>query len=251
MTSVGVARQLGIAQSKWVFLHGCGEANDRLVTERADLADSPAIRENVSRALAMADKDLADMCCFDLYSCFPSAIEVACDAIGLSVDDERDLTVTGGLPFFGGPGNNYSMHGIVSMVERMRKKPGSYGLVTANGGWLSKHATGIYSTEPWLGRWQRESPASYQAEIDKLIAPPFSESPEGTASIETYTICFDRDGPNRGIVIGRLVSGNQRFVADLPAAPQFFSRMVAEEAMGVGGVVSQQSGRNTFVPAFS
>jgi acetyl-CoA C-acetyltransferase len=249
MTSVAMARQLQIEQSKWVFLHGCAEADDRLVTERSDLGASPAIRANACKALTMAGKSVADMSYFDVYSCFPSAVEIACQELGIAVDDERGLTVTGGLPFFGGPGNNYSMHGIVSMVERLRERPGTFGLVTANGGWLSKHATGIYSTQPWPGGWQRENPASYQGQVDSAPVPPFTESPQGAARIETYTVCFDRDGPQRGFVIGRLDSTDQRFLADLPADLLLLQKLVEQEAVGLPGRVGPQQGRNLFHPA--
>ena len=248
VTSVGMARRLKIDQSKWVFLHGCAEANDPLVTKRVDLGSSPAIGLNTSKALAMAGKSVAEMAVFDLYSCFPSAVEIACEELGLSVDEGRDLTVTGGLPFFGGPGNNYSMHGIASMVERLRTMPGSFGLVTANGGWLSKHATGVYSTQPWLGTWEREKPANYQHQIDSIEPPPFTESPLGAARIETYTVCFDRDGPCGGIVVGRLESTAQRFLANLPADGQLMHRMVDEEAIGMQGTVDKRQGRNIFSP---
>jgi len=249
MTSVSMARQLQIEQSKWVFLHGCAEADDRLVTQRSDLAASPAIRTNTSRALAMAGKSVADMSYFDLYSCFPSAVEIACQELGIAIDDKRGLTVTGGLPFFGGPGNNYSMHGIVSMVERLRERPGSYGLVTANGGWLSKHATGVYSTQPWTGTWQRENPGSYQGEVDLSPVPAFTESPLGAAKIETYTVCFDRNGPQRGFVVGRLASTDQRFLADLPTEVLLLQELLKQEAIGLRGSVVQQNGRNLFFPA--
>jgi acetyl-CoA C-acetyltransferase len=56
--------------------------------------------------------------------------------------------VTGGLPFFGGPGNNYVTHAIAEIVNRVRAAPGSYGLVTANGGPLTKQSAGLYSTTP-------------------------------------------------------------------------------------------------------
>ena len=54
----------------------------------------------------MADCTISEIDAFDIYSCFPSAIQIACDEIGLDIDDPRNLTVTGGLPYFGGPGNN-------------------------------------------------------------------------------------------------------------------------------------------------
>ncbi|MFX6031732.1 hypothetical protein ABTE99_19350, partial [Acinetobacter baumannii] len=84
-----------------------------------------------------------------------SAIQVACDELGISATDPRGLSVTGGLPFFGGPGNNYVTHAIAEMVDKLRAAPGSYGLVTANGGLLTKHAAGLYSTRRPEHEWIR------------------------------------------------------------------------------------------------
>ncbi len=96
-------------------------------------------------ALKSAGKTPADIAHYDIYSCFPVAVLLAAEALGV---DWRStpLTLTGGLPFSGGAGNNYSMHGIAAMVETLRADPGSFGLVLANGGFLSKEAVGIYST---------------------------------------------------------------------------------------------------------
>ncbi len=159
MTSVGAARELGIPRSKWVFLHGCADAHDHwYVSERLDFHSSPAIRRASRAALAMAGRTLGDVGCFDLYSCFPSAVEIGCEEIGLAEDDPRGLTLTGGLPYFGGPGNNYVTHSICHMMRRLRQNPGSFGMVTANGNYVTKHSFGIYSTAPFGGIWRRESP---------------------------------------------------------------------------------------------
>lgn len=53
------------------------------------------------------------------------------DGLGLSADDSRGLTVTGGPPFFGGAGNNYSMHAIAETVALLRATPGAYGMPDA------------------------------------------------------------------------------------------------------------------------
>ena len=87
------------------------------------------------------------MTTFDLYSCFPFPVFAVCDDFGLTADDPRGLTLTGGLPYFGGPGNSYSLHGIAETVAAMRDKPGSFGLVGANGGVMSKYSVGVYSTD--------------------------------------------------------------------------------------------------------
>ena len=248
MTSVGKARELGIDPRKWIYLHGCAEAREKLVSERADYQSSPAIRANAATAFAMAGKTVADMDFIDLYSCFPSAVEIACTELGLDSDDPRGLTVTGGLPFFGGPGNNYSMHAIATMVSLLRARPGGYGLVTANGGLLSKHATGIYSTTPFAGKWIRPNPAADQANVDALASPVVTETPEGKATVETYTVCFRRGVPERGIVIGRLNADGRRFVANTPDDETTLARLTAEEQMGRAGTVETTPRGNVFVP---
>ena len=42
--------------------------------------------------------------------------------------EERDLTVTGGMTFAGGPWNNYVTHGVATMVGVLREDPGDLGL---------------------------------------------------------------------------------------------------------------------------
>jgi acetyl-CoA C-acetyltransferase len=175
-------------------------------------------------------------------------VEVAADAFGLAYDDPRGFTVTGGLPFFGGPGNSYSMNAIAAMVPRLRANAGSYGLITANGGYLSKHATGIYSTKPTEGTWQREDPASYQSEIDNMESPVVEEAPHGAAKIETYTVVFGKNGPERGIVIGRLNENGHRFVANTPATPHVFKSLMEKDSLNRPGNVTTSDGKNTFTP---
>jgi len=247
MTSVGKARELGINPAKWVFLHGCSEANEKLlVSNRVNYYSSPAIRENSQQAFEMAGKTLEDIDLIDIYSCFPSAVEVTCDALDLSYSDPRGLTVTGGLPFFGGPGNNYSMHAIASLLPALRANPESFALVTANGGYLSKHATGIYSASPLRGSWQRESSSKIQTRIDAMASPEFVETANGAAEIETYTVCFNRTEAVRGIVIGRLLETGQRFLANTNADEATLRQMMQDDFFSRTGNVISNDGLNTF-----
>jgi acetyl-CoA C-acetyltransferase len=243
------ADELGIADSRRVYLHGCAQGDDHwYVTERSNLHSSPAIRAVVKKTLDMAEKTLADVAAFDLYSCFPSAVEIACQEIGLDEDDPRDFTVTGGLPYFGGPGNNYVMHSIAGMVERMRKQPGAFGLVTANGNYVTKHAAGLYSTTPIVHPWVREAPGLLRRELDALPRAPFTETPKGAGTIESYTVVHSKTGPELGIVVGRLVENGVRFVANTPNDPRLFADLEARDALGRPGNVRQDGGRNLFVP---
>lgn len=251
MTSVAEARRMGVGEDRWVYLHGCGDAYDAwYLHERRDYCSSPAIRAIGQHALKMADRTIDDIDFFDIYSCFPSAVQIACDELGIPHDDPRGLTMTGGLPYFGGPGNNYVTHSIGTMMQTLRSNPGKWGLVNANGWFVTKHSIGIYSTTPPDKPWQREDPQSYAQEPLDFAAPAFTEQPEGAATVETYTVLHDRSGPSRGIVIGRLADGT-RFVADTPADPDTLAAMQDNEMLGRSGLVSQVEGRNVYVPDFS
>ena len=254
MTSVGTARELGIGPEKWVFLHGCADAHDAwFVSQRQDFHSSPAIRAASRQALAMAGKTLEDIDLFDLYSCFASAVQIGCAEIGLAEDDPRGLTVTGGLPFFGGPGNNYVTHSIGEMMRRLRARPGAFGLVTANGNYVTKHAFGVYSTTPLAGRWRRESPSVLQAQLDAVPAPPFIDIAQGAATIETFTVMHGRKGatcgPEFAVVFGRLDASGERFIAKLPDDPAALWDLQSRESVGRPGRVMHTAGRNLFVPA--
>ena len=157
----------------------------------------------------MAGIGADDVSMFDLYSCFPSAVQMGLDALGVKADDPRPLTVTGGLPYAGGPGNNYVMHSVATMVQRLRESPGEYGLLTGLGWFSTKHSAGVYSTRPPQGDWRRADPAVDQREVDAMDSPPFVEQAEGDAIVETYTVIFNREAePEQGIVIGRLNNGD-------------------------------------------
>ena len=159
----------------------------------------------------MAGIGLAELAAMDLYSCFPAPVFNICDGLGLATDDPRGLTVTGGLPFFGGAGNNYSAHAIAEIVRRARDEPGSFGLVGANGGMMSKYSAGVYSTSP--APWAPDRSAELQAEVDGWAPAGQALRADGPAVIETFTIRYRRDGSRVGIVVGRLEGDNRRFVA--------------------------------------
>ncbi|GDY58996.1 hypothetical protein SVIO_096190 [Streptomyces violaceusniger] len=151
LMSLGTARRLGVPQDKWLFLHGHADLRERDLMERQDLSSAPASVAAARHALEVAGITTDDLATIDLYSCFPIAVTNICDGLGLDPADPRGLTVTGGLPFFGGAGNNYSMHAIAETAHRLRAAPGGYGLVGANGGNLSKYSVAVYSTTPAPG----------------------------------------------------------------------------------------------------
>jgi len=250
MTSVEKAREWRIPQDRWVFLHGCADGVDTwVVSERERLDASPAIRGCAQLALEMAGKTVADVAAFDLYSCFPSAVEVAMQEIGIAEDDKRPISVTGGLPFFGGPGNNYVTHSIAEMMNVVRKVPGSFGMVTANGNYLTKHSAGLYSTAPPRGPWQRQNPKVLQAELDARPKRRVAAKPNGTGTIETYCVAYGRAAPEKAFILARLDGSDERFVAVADDDPALLSDMLVTEQLGRRVVVTEQAGKNIFRPA--
>jgi len=193
LTSVGKATELQIPTDRWVFPWAGTDSHDTYsIAERWEYHRSPAIRIAAARALELAGLGIDDIDLIDIYSCFPSAVQVAAAEIGVSTDDtDRPLTVTGGLTFAGGPWNNYVMHSIATMAEKLVAAPGSRGLITANGGYLTKHSFGVYSTQPPSAgfRWEDVQP-TVDAEPTRQAIADY----EGEGTVETWTAPFGRAG---------------------------------------------------------
>ncbi|MGA5465453.1 acetyl-CoA acetyltransferase [Mycobacterium sp. NPDC050041] len=193
LTSVEQARRLQVPEERWVFPYAGTDSHDTYaISERSEFHRSPAIRIAGRRVLVLAGTDLDRIDLVDVYSCFPSAVQVAAAELGLPVaDPARPLTVTGGLTFAGGPWNNYVTHSIATMAEQLTAGRGRRGLITANGGYLTKHSFGVYGTEPPAHefRWQ-----DVQSEVD--LEPTRTSLVEwsGTGTVEAWTTPFDRDG---------------------------------------------------------
>lgn len=207
MCSVETARRLGVATDRWVFPHAgtdCHEHN--FISHRDTFSRTPAVEIGGRRALDLAGISIDDVSVIDLYSCFPAAVQLGAESLGIDLD--RQWSRTGGLTFGGGPWNNYVMHAIATVVNDLRHRPGEYGLVWANGGYVTKHAFGIYSTTP-PAAFRHEKP---QDEIDILprreLATPADAA--GTSEIEAYTVMFGRDAaPERAIASLLLADGRR------------------------------------------
>lgn len=242
LTSVGKARALGIPEEKWVYLHGYADAADKIVSLRDDLTTANAMKAATSEALDNSALTADKINHFELYSCFPCAVIFACDAMGIDWR-KKTLTQTGGLPFFGGPGNNYSMHGIASMVETLRNDPGSKGLVLANGGFLTKESVGIYSTDPQSG-WTPNRRKKAQAEVDANAPMPIFETPT-SGTVESFVGLYKRGEAYSGFIAGR--SNGARFLARVsPEDQRSLHELVAGDPIGQHVTVEKGERGNFF-----
>lgn len=230
LVSTAVADELGVAADRRVHLHGHSDLRDREFLTRESLSRALPAETAIRASLEMAGIGLDDVSWLDLYSCFPSAVSLVAEGLGLSPEDPRRLTVTGGLPYFGGPGNGYSLHAIVEVVDRCRRDPGTWGLVGANGGMMSKYSVGIYSTAP--AEWQPGRDRELQAELQAHPEHPVAHRADGWARLETWSIQYGAGDP-RTVVVGLLEDGS-RFVAnDVPGDDDLRERLLADSVAGV------------------
>lgn len=229
LCSVTRARELGIPEERWVYLHAGARATDEwFLSHRRELHRSPAIRACGQAALAHAGASIDELGPIDLYSCFPSAVQLAATELGLPLDDpDRSLTETGGLTFFGGPGNNYATHGIIAVARRLREAPaGTLGMSTALGWYATKHAIGIYGNAAPARPFADLEPALEPVEPREVVEPA-----EREATAETGTVIFHHDGtPAYGIVFA-LLSDGRRAVARTDD-PQVLAAMFDDQLLG-------------------
>lgn len=230
LTSVETATRLQIPTERWVYPYAGTDAHDTYaISERAELHRSPAIRIAGARALALAGLGIDDVHYLDLYSCFPSAVQVAAAELGLSVDDPaRPLTVTGGLTFAGGPWSNYVSHSIATMAEVLTANPGRRGLITANGGYLTKHSFGVYGTEPPAAEFRWEDT---QSAVDREPVRDAAADWEGVGTVESWTTPFDREGRPEKVLFAVRTPDDRRSLA-LLADPAAAAQTVRDDIAG-------------------
>lgn len=248
MTTTVEARTLGVPPERCVYLHGGGDAHDIWwLKDRLDYHSSPGMALAFEQALTQAAVETGALGPIDVYSCFPVASAFAANLLGFPADGSRPLTVTGGLPYFGGPGNNYVTHAIVGMVERLRAAPGSLGLVSGLGWYMTKHAVGIYGAAAPARPWARPHAEALQARIDGLVHPTAVATATGRARIETYTVVHDREGiASNALIVARLEDGTRTF-ASLDSDPEALALLEREEMVGAPGHVrTDGEGRNHF-----
>ncbi|MBU8848182.1 MAG: hypothetical protein KOO64_01490 [Desulfobacterales bacterium] len=229
-----------------VYFLGGGYAQDRqrFMIEKSDFTSSPPLKIAVEKALTRSCMSLESLDCFDLYSCFPCAVSIAKKMIGIKDDDIRPLTLTGGLGFFGGPGNNYSLHGVATLAEKISIGEKSNGLVTALGWFMHKHAAGVYGSKPSKGEFKNHDITDQKncfAGDDPII---IKDQINGPGTIETYTIIYSMDQkPSYAVLYGK-TRDNFRFIARTQSHPDIFKQLTSENRVGQKVNISFNSSRN-------
>ena len=251
LCSYGTARDAGIPDERLVFPLGGASAHEHyFFSQRATLDTSPAMGVAAHAALDAVGIGLHDVARFDLYSCFPAAVELSMGELGLggpASGDERPLTVTGGLGFAGGPANDYPTHAIARMVEECRADPGSVGMVHALGWYSTKHSVGLYSTAPRADGLARVDGATVQATVDALPSRDPAGAYEGRAVVEATSVSFERDGAPSVAIVSLLTGDGRRALANT-TEPAALRSMTEHAWEGRTVDVSTDGERNTIVP---
>jgi len=253
LCSADAAQALGVPQDRWVYWWGGAQAQEEawFASERPDLSRCPAMLDAHQATLERAGLGIEDVDLLDFYSCFPVAVELAAEQLGLAETDPRGFTVTGGLPYAGGPASAYCLHSLASMAEKLRLRPGSQGFLTGNGWYLTKHAASLWSSAPpQAALLENREPATPASLRRGLARAPVAIDPEptGTGRVEAYTVVYDRGGaPVRGILLGRC-GENQRFLAWAPQERDVLESLTTAEGVGRPGRLSQKDGTTRFDP---
>lgn len=203
LTTVENAEKYNIPKEKWIFLSAGVDLNDAwFFTQRENITESPAIQKAVEVALKNADLTLQEIDAFDLYSCFPAAVQVAQKSMGIDEKDTRPISLTGGLSYFGGPWNNYTMHAIATAVDKIRNNIFKNCLINGLGWYITKHSIGIYSKNPPKNIFELPDTSTIQKEIDDKTLPDLVKEANEDGKIIGYSILFDfKNKPHKLIAL--------------------------------------------------
>jgi acetyl-CoA C-acetyltransferase len=247
VTSEGLADRLGIAAERRVRPWGITCASEPGAPSTwAEMHRSVALRTAVDRTLDRTSVSPDELVGFDLYSCFPAAVQIALGAFGVDPSDPRPFTQTGGLPYFGGPGASYSLHGVVCTVERVRTGDGAIGAVVGVGGGCNDFSVGLYSVDE-----PRRDPVFEDAkDITETLARtscPVAVEPEGVAVVEAMTVFHERDaGATSAPVIARMPDGSR--AGARAADPELPAALSGTSLVGREVHLDQRDGQTVYTP---
>lgn len=231
VTSLAIAREVGVDSAAMIHLVGGAAADEpRDYLARYGYAASPAQDAVLTRAVDLNDGRPFDA--VELYSCFPCVPKMARRTLDLGA--EVVPTVTGGLTFFGAPLNDYMLHAVAAMVRRLRSGGGS-GLLYGQGEFVTKHHALVLSSLRPDGALTQDYAVEGDAEKRRGAVPPTVMPADGTATLETATILYRRDGTvDHGIVVLRTEDGARTMAAVAPDERATLAAIVDGDRYPVG-----------------
>lgn len=232
------ADRMGIPQSARVYpLASCYVDEPDYIAVRDDLAKSPGMEIAAGEVLSATGLTIEQVDFIDFYSCFPSSVMFASDALGIAPDGEH-ITLTGGLPYAGGPASSYVLTSIVAAVHALRSHRGGNALISGMSMWMAKQCYAAYSSSPPGAHVRPADSAAAQARYDALPRRTIRSGYVGPATVATYTIMYDRAGQRtRGVAICDTPS-NERCYANV-LDPELLRQLECEECVGLAVMLTE------------
>ena len=202
--SAAAADRFGVGADRRVFAHVGVESNLMVpMTRRAAIHRSPAVAVTADAVRAHTGANPSQIEHLELYSCFPAAVRV--QAREMAIDLDRQLTITGGMTFGGGPLNNATLQALVRMVHVLRDDPDSLGMVTNVSGMLTKFGASVWSCRPPASPYTSVDVTDAATAVTEVV--DVEPGYRGRVEVITYTVAHDRGAPVQGVIVGRTDAG--------------------------------------------
>ncbi len=209
LTSAGLAGELGIERERWIFPWAVVDSNLMLpLSQRREPHRCVGFCKAAARIEQRTGTAIADATYLELYSCFPSAVRLQMREMGIPAD--RDVTVTGGMAYAGGPLNNFVLQGLARLAELLRGDRGSSAALTAVSGMLTKQGVSLWSTEPPTTPFFFDDVSS-ETEAETAAVEVIDDA-AGEATIVTYTVLAP-DSENQIVALVELDDGRRTVIA--------------------------------------
>jgi acetyl-CoA C-acetyltransferase len=227
--SAARAVELGLERDGWIFPLAAAQSKHVVpLAQQQRLHTHPGTVLSGERALTLAGISVGDVDAAELYSCFPAAIQSF--ARDLKLPETCAWTVTGAMPFAGGPYNSFSLEGVARMVEVLRGGGSErrIGLVSNLSGIFGKQACALFSNLPNADGYRYEDVTSEVAACDLPL--PLDGDYVGPAAIVGYTVVFAGGVPSHAIAICDTPGGRRTVVRSEDQA--LLESMTREEFCG-------------------
>jgi acetyl-CoA C-acetyltransferase len=228
LCSTAVAREAGIDPRRWIHPQASATAEHVLaLSERPHLDEAVGAKQAVTAALEAARCSAMQLDLVELYSCFPVAMRAHADA--LAHPGDRDPSFTGGMRFAGGPFNNFVLHAIAQLAIHLRNGDGRLGLVSSVSGMLTKHAFGLWATEPNPIGFKRIDVTS--AVASSTPAAPVLAEHWGPGKVLGHTVVHPQGAAEVAVAVVE-IEGGKRCIAS-STDPLVLTRAANEDLVGV------------------
>lgn len=210
VTTLAEARRAGIGDEDVIFIAGGASAKEPDDFLARDCYNKSSAQDAVLERTLQIVGEATRLTHLELYSCFPVVPKMALSTLSRLGAPDLPPTVTGGLSFFGGPMHNYMSHAICAMVRALRQPGAEAGLVYGQGGYVTKHHAVV------LTRQHSGQELTPEYSVQRLADDRMGPIPEldldyvGPATVETYTIQYERNGEaDKGVVVLRTPTGKR------------------------------------------